>query len=118
MAFSNPIVVTVNSVAKNLARINNDNYGSEYLLIESDREFRMKIRHTTSTISGTKYDRHNVELTETVYAADPVPEYHRKVYLVLENKKGDSATTIGYLGDAFTTFVAGSVFTDLVAWQN
>jgi hypothetical protein len=118
MAFSNPLVLTINSVAKNLAKINTDNFGSEYLLIESLSEFRAKIRHSRRTNKGIVYDRHNIEIVETVYATSTVPEFDRKVYLVLENKKGDSTSSLEDIGDAFSALLNTAAYTNLVSWQN
>jgi hypothetical protein len=45
--FADPSVVTINAVAKNLVRINQDKYSSEYLLRSSTEEFRLNIRNSS-----------------------------------------------------------------------
>lgn len=92
--FGNTLVLTVNSVAKTLTKINQDGYASEYLLRDTLDSFRAKIRHTRVTKKGavTGYDRHNVEVVHTVYATTLVPEIVRKVYLVFEQDTADAMT--------------------------
>lgn len=118
MAFSNPETITVNSVAKSLQKINTDNYGSEYLLIEETGEYRMKIRHSRRSVKGVNYDRHNVELSHVVYGTGDTPDKTRLAYIVFEHKTGDSATELGYLGAAFSAFLDAGAYADLIAWSN
>ena len=44
--FSDPLALTINAVAKNLPKINQDGYGSEYLFREALQQTRLRIRHT------------------------------------------------------------------------
>lgn len=92
--FGNTLVLTVNSVAKTLTKINQDGYASEYLLRDTLDSFRAKIRHTSVTKKGaiSVTDRHNVEIVHTIYATATVPEIVRKVYLVFEQDKTDTMT--------------------------
>lgn len=90
--FADPLAVTINAVAKNLIRINQDGYSSEYLLKEASGEYRLRIRNTSyldKARGNRKVDRHNVELTHTIYPVAPAvfPEI-RKVYTVFENDVG------------------------------
>ncbi len=102
--FADPITITVNSVAKALVRINQDTYGSEYLLREATQEWRLKIRNTSYTnAAGQLVDRHNFEFVNTVYATSTVPTIVRKIYSVFENNRSDtSADPL----NAFVGFVA------------
>lgn len=74
-------------------RINQDGYTSEYLLKQSLSEFRIRVRHSEvkATATRPKYDRHNVEVVETVYATATADEFYRKVYFVIECLPGDEA---------------------------
>lgn len=91
--FADPLAITINAVAKNLIRIRQDDYSSEYLLKETDGEYRLSLRNTsrTDTARGKVVDRHNAELIYTIYAVAPatVPTI-RKVYSVFENDQGDA----------------------------
>jgi len=88
MAVSDPLVITIAGNAKSLNKINQDSYGSEFLLRETLVEYRAKVRHSTTKAdaNGVAYDRHNFEVVVTTFAAGAVPEYHDKFYFVMERK--------------------------------
>lgn len=91
--FADPAVVTINSVAYNLVRINQDSYSSEYLLRSAADEIRLNIRNTTRTDSKRNMvvDRHNAEIVQTVFPVAPsTTSYVRKAYVVVENDRGDT----------------------------
>jgi len=93
--FADPAVVTINAVAKNLVRINQDKYSSEYCLRTATEEFRLNIRNTfyTDKKRGVVIDRHNAELIHTVFPVAPATlSTIRKVYSVIENQRGDTLT--------------------------
>lgn len=93
--FSDTLTVTINAIAKTLNRINQDKYSSEYFLRETAGEYRLRIRNT-SYVDKTRpvpisVDRHNVELTHTIYPVSPaVNSTVRKAYVVCENDRGDT----------------------------
>jgi hypothetical protein len=93
--FADPAVVTINAVAKNLVRINQDKYSSEYLLRSATDEHRLNIRNTSYTDKkrGVAIDRHNIELIHTVFPVAPATlSTVRKTYIVVENQQGDTLT--------------------------
>lgn len=93
MSFADPAVITINGVGKNLVRINQDGYSSEYLLREALGEYRLKIRNTSRFDKklGATIDRHNVEMTHTIFPVAPATlATTRKVYAVVENQVGDT----------------------------
>lgn len=95
MSFADPAVITINSVAKNLVRINQDGYSAEYLLREALGEYRLKVRNTSRFDKklGVNIDRHNVELTHTIFPVAPATlSTTRKCYAVVENQVGDTLT--------------------------
>lgn len=75
-----------------LVKINQDAYASEYLLRSASMETVARIRHTSTkaTAERPSYDRHNVEVTERIFAAGETPEYTRKVYIVIECLPSDT----------------------------
>lgn len=91
--FTDTLTITVNAVAKQLVRINQDGYSSEYLLRETTGEYRLKLRNTNyvdKARGGKKVDRHNVDFTQLVYPVAPATQPTiRKVYFVFENDQGD-----------------------------
>jgi hypothetical protein len=91
--FADPSVVTINAVAKNLVRINQDKYSSEYVLRSATDEYRLNIRNSSYTDKkrGVTIDRHNAELIHTVFPVSPSTlSTVRKVYTVIENQRGDT----------------------------
>lgn len=120
MAIPNPLVITYNAVAKNLPRINQDGYGSEYFLEEATQSFRVKIRHTKEGIraDGSQFDRHNVELTHTVFGTSGAPDSIRQTYVVIRNDKTGPATDLGYLQSALNGLLTSGFVADLRGWQN
>jgi hypothetical protein len=121
MSFGSTITLTVNSVAKVLNRINQDNYGSEYALLDPTEEYRIKIRHSRAkgTKSATSGDRHNIEVTHVIYGTSPAPDVTRKAYIVLTNESSDNKTSVEYLADAFLVYLAsGTVIGDTLTWQS
>lgn len=91
--FADPSVVTINAVAKNLVRINQDQYSSEYLLRSATDEIRLTIRNTTYTDKkrARLIDRHNFEIMQTVFPVAPATvSTRRKTYVVVENDQGDT----------------------------
>jgi len=112
--FADPFTVTVNGVAKNLIRINQDRYSSEYVLKGALDEYRMTIRNSpnqTDKKRGVTFDRHNVELIHTVYAVAPATRsYIRKAYFVFLNEQGDTLVDPQYITSAlFAAFTAANI---------
>jgi hypothetical protein len=120
MTIANPLVITINAVAKNLAKINNDNYGSEYLLQSSTEEWRMKIRHSNEAVKGAapQMARHNVEFTHTVYATSTVPAVVTQIYSVIRNTTLVTDADLQYMMAGFVAFFDATHTLDLRGWQN
>lgn len=115
------VVVTINAVAKTLNKINQDGYTSEYFLREATQEFRMKIRHSKDrpTTSGVQVDRHNVELTQTIYAVAPATVHKvRRCYCVITNENSDDATQLGYLQSGLNGFMTAANVTKFANWES
>jgi len=108
MAFSDPISVTVNAVAKSLPRIFSAP-GSPSTFKTTDDEFLVQIAH--SAIKGGRRERHLVKLTQRKITADPFnpstnTESKASVHIVLENPAmGFTDTELGYLVKALADFV-------------
>lgn len=106
MSFADPLVITVNAVAKNLARINSgDSYANEYFLREALQEYRVKIRHSSYTNAAKVLtDRHNMEFTNTVYATPTAAELVRKSYVVYEHARADTDAAVLQDANGFIAF--------------
>lgn len=109
--FADPAVVTINAVAKNLVRINQDKYSSEYLLRSATEEYRLFIRNSSRNDSrtGKVIDRHNAELIHTVFPVAPATMATvRKAYVVIENEQGDTLADPTYVAAGLLAFLTAS----------
>jgi hypothetical protein len=86
--FANTLTLTVNVVAFTLLRINQDNYGSEYLFKDSVQKYSLKIRHSTDNQNGFLQNRHNVYLEHVVYATPTVSEKFFSATVTLRDREG------------------------------
>lgn len=121
MSISNPLVVIVGAVTYSCNRIGDAGvYGSEYFGKDVLSELTVKIRHTKMKpgSDGILYDRHNVEMTETIYAVGDVPQYQRRAYFVSENKRADTAAYAVDTGEGLVDFLTDAHLLDLVNWVN
>jgi hypothetical protein len=123
MAIANPLVITIGGsggTAKSLPKVNQDAYGSEYLLRETTQEFRVRIRHSRESVAVGQYpiERHNVEFTQTVYGTAPAPDKIRQAYIVLRNTKTDLAADVSDLGEALSYYMDQTHFLDIIGWAN
>lgn len=118
--FSDPTTITINAVAKNLIRINQDKYSSEYLLKETGGDYRFRIRHSSfiDKASGRTVDRHNVELVHTVYGVSPAPNTVRKAYIVFDCNADDVVATVNQFVVGFAAFFTSANVTKLQNWES
>jgi len=119
--FADPQTLTVNSVAKVLVRINQDQYSSEYLLRSTTNEFRLKIRNSSYLDKARKVmiDRHNVEFTETVFPVAPATlSTVRKTYIVMENQQGDTLADPTYDAAALFAWLTASTNANITKLMN
>lgn len=107
MAFSDPISVTVNAVAKSLPRVYSPQ-GAAAMFKTTDDEFKVEVSHQDL---GGRRERHFYRLTQRKIGADPlVPatniESKASVYLVMDNPvTGFSDTELGYILKAVCDFL-------------
>jgi len=119
MSFSDPLVITVNSVAKSLSRINQDKYSSEYFLREGLQEFRLKLRNTSYTNRfGVLTDRHNAELVNIVYATLTAPALERKAYSVYEHARSDTDAAVLQTANGFIAFNTSANIQKLLNYES
>jgi hypothetical protein len=119
--FADPAVVTINAVAKNLVRINQDKYSSEYLLRTATEEFRLSLRNTSYTDKkrNVVIDRHNAELIHTVFPVSPsTTSYIRKSYCVIENQRGDTLVDPRYVAAGLFAFLTNANIDKLMNFES
>jgi uncharacterized protein YdeI (BOF family) len=117
---ADPLVISLAGNSISMKRINQDAYSSEYLFRDATHQVRARIRHTTTngTNGGPKMDRHNIELTETVFATTEAAQIDRKVYLVMEQVPSD--TNIDLANTLADSLIASTdaLLKSLVAWES
>lgn len=100
--------------------INQDGYSSEYLFKDNVGQYRLRIRHTKVGPTAARpatYDRHNLEVVQTIFAAGAVPEYERKFYFVIEHLPSDTSVA---LHDAVADKIilsSNALLTGLFGWN-
>lgn len=94
MAFTDPMVVSIGGVNKNLVRVDSGKYQSEYFLSEATQSFRMLIRSADLKVEsdGRRRVRHNLSLRQTIFASASVPELVRTCSATIEHYSGDDVT--------------------------
>jgi len=121
MALTSPITVTINAVGKDCVKINQDGYGSHYRYASATERLDLKVRHSANKPNAAGVvDRHNVELTWTVFATDPdETDTVTRAYVIIENDSKDLGTDAPYLATALADLlkVSGNIAA-LVNWQN
>lgn len=118
--FGNTLVLPHSGGDVTMVKINQDGYSSEYLYRGALSQYRAKIRHTKTKATATRpsYDRHNVEVVETIFEAGDEAEYERKVYIVFETLPEDGdVENIDALAD-WAIATANSNLDSLVGWES
>jgi hypothetical protein len=110
----------VNSVSLTLNRINQDQYGSEYLFRNSTDEYRVRVKHVQQKAKGVlpKRERHTFELSQVTFATDTTEERLRKCYFALEQDFNDLNTTIPQAAADALLATSNELIGELFAWQS
>lgn len=119
MSFGDSITIVHDGDNIVMNRINQDNYASEYYYRSATDTFRMRIRHSqVNAGTSPSRDRHNVELTRTVFATTETDEYSEKVYAVMEMLPSQANIL---LAGALTDWLNASTkaaLTKLIGWES
>lgn len=92
---ADPQTVTVNAVAKVLARINQDNNTSVYRLRSTTDEWVLTIKHNSGKITGgVQGEGHVVKLSYTLFATSTDPEKVFHTWVTIQNGDGASLTDV------------------------
>jgi hypothetical protein len=117
--FGNTLVLTIGGVATTLVKINQDNYGSEYLFKDAVTQVTARIRHTqTSSKNSPKRDRHNVEVVRIIFADGDEPEETQKAYFVMEQIPSDLSIALMSALATWALASSGANLTSLVGWES
>lgn len=114
------ITLTVGGGPKVLNKINQDSFGSEYLLRESTQEFRMRIRHSKVAPKGLVpgMDRHNAELSQTIFGSDGAPDEVKTTYIVIQEQPRTQDKTLSLALYSWLSASSGATVDKLLTWQS
>lgn len=118
MAVTDPTVLTLARGSTSLIRINQDKFTSQFRFNDAVSKVEMNVRHSSVVREGLTYDRHNIELLETIYATSTVAQLTRKCYLVFEQPSSD--VSIVNVTGLLTGLTAGTnaLLTKLMNWES
>ncbi len=103
---ANTLTLTINSVAKVLLRINQDNYGSEYRLVSASERITLKIRHSSQRTGNSQFDQHNVFVEWIKIPTAPALPVTMTASTTLRGQLGSDPAELDYLSDALGVLVA------------
>lgn len=114
------ITVTYNSVPTVLNKINQDNYSSEYYKRSTSEEMRVRVRHQNESLVAGKpqYERHQVDLTRTVFATAELPERTYQAYTVIRLQKGSDPDAAELLVSALCGLESAAFVDKVVGWES
>jgi hypothetical protein len=114
---TNTLTLTIDSVARTLLRLNQDNFGSVYSFNDETERLTLKIRHDKENQKGQMVNRHNVFVEHTVYATPTSAERFWSTTITLRDREGSGPGNLLKLWQGVNTLVL--TFDDtLVAGDN
>lgn len=104
---ANTLTVTLNSVAKVLTRVNQDNFGSVYRLRSATELITLQIRNTEekATIKAPAIERHNMFFEHTVFATPTTAAEYYSVSAVMRMYTVSDPVKLGYAVTGFNTLL-------------
>lgn len=114
------ITVTYNTVATVLNKINQDGYTSEYYKRGTLEDMRVFVRHSNERVVAGKpaYERHQIDLTRTVFATTTTPERVYQVYTTIRLQKGSDPDAAEYLTAALCGLSSSTFIDKVVGWES
>lgn len=105
-----------------LAQISESSYSSEYMLRDTTKEYRMKIRHSQEKVAkgAPSVDRHNVELTVRTFPTDTMPLGSTdQAYIVIRSNPNSNGATAVDIATTLSNFLVNpGVLEAIVGWQS
>lgn len=118
--FGNTITLTIGGSPVVFTLRNDDGYSGEYLYRGVGEEMSFRIRHSSSRKKGDLVDteRHNVEVTHTIYATPTTAEVVDKAYVVLEQHKSNPSIDLAVALATWLSASSGSNTTRVINWES
>lgn len=106
---TDPQTLTVNSIAKSMARINQDNNSAVYRLRSSTDELVLSIKHSDGKIVGGQFgEGHVVKVEYLVFATSTTPQLRLATWLVIQNPDAMDLTVVKNHVLALTAFATSA----------
>lgn len=115
--FANTLTLTIDTVARTLTRVNQDNFGSVYTFEDGTEAVILKIRHDTDNAGGKLHKRHNVMLERRIYATPTVSERFFTISTTMRKRDGSDPADLLKTWQGFVT-LATSLDDGLVVGEN
>ncbi len=119
--FADTLTLTIGGVGRVLAKVNQDNFCSEYRLVTTTDQFTLTLKNTnyTDKKTGQSIDRHTVQVVWTVFPVAPaVSSTIRKTYSVIENMKGDNLSDPRNTALALFAFLSSANIDKLIGFES
>lgn len=120
-----PATITIEvstGVNKILKRVNQDNFGSEYLLVDATTKNVLKIRHSkegSNDPSKPVMVRHNVFFEYTVFPTTELPAYVRSYTMTMRRPELSNPSAVSDIAKGVQTWLGTSTnLADLAAGDN
>lgn len=118
MSLGDPISVTYNTVAKNLVKINQDSYGSEYYLDDGTERFTVSVKHTIPS-KGAAGESHLVRLDVEHFDAEGILQRTSSAWTVIKTFDGkQDVNSSQYATEALVDFLSDANIAKLVGRES
>lgn len=104
--FANTLTITIDGVARVMTRVNQDNFGSLYLLKDATQKFSLQFRNGTDKASPENLDRHTMVFEHTVYATSTASEKYYSMTSTLRCRQTSDPTWLGKVAAGFVTLLS------------
>lgn len=112
---TDPQTITVNAVAKNMPRINQDNNTSVYRLRSTTDEYVLTIKHNDGKITGgVAGEGHVIKVQYTLFATATVPQSTTLIWLTIQNQDGMDLTQVKNVALALCAYATGATIDKLL----
>lgn len=112
------VSITYNTVAKTLSKINQDNFGAQYFLEESQIRYNLSIKHTIPA-RGKAGESHLARLDVEHYDANGVLLRIASAWSVIRTDSGvQDSTSSTRAANALVTFLTSANITKLVSRES
>lgn len=112
--------IVIDGANKVLSRINQDNFGATYLLLEPTGEIQMQVRHNKekSKLGQPARDRHNVRILQTIFGAAGAPDVVREISTTLVANRSDDRTAFSKVTTGVNTYMSAATVVKVLNWES